>query len=382
MPKFYNFTIFICFIIFLCGCDQKPESVPSGKTIKVGIVAPFTGPDLTYGQEGIKGIKTAMQLQPYLKNGDRIELIALNDKNEPALTVKLLERLVVEDQVAAIITFSSSRPVLELAKVADAFKTPILAASATHPDITKNNRFINQLGFDDNFQGTVAALFVRDDLMIDRAAVFNNPDSAYSSHLANEFEKKFTSIGGEITDSIALTEHTLTLSETMKRIYDHDPEIIYLPIDVSDVIRVVKEVRKLDWTPLMMGSDGLIAKMLVQHEEEIDLIDGMLATDFFAHGMPLTPFGKRARDQYVDKYGETKTAYAALGAEGYAILHNAMNRCIDPTDRECINKEIRSTENFTGIIGKITIGANGKAQRPLCINSIQKRRSKFLFKVY
>ncbi len=382
MKNLAYLSILICSVLLMCGCDQNPTSTPSGKTIKVGIIAPFSGSDLTSGQEGIKGIKTAMQLQPYLENGDRIELIELDDKNEPALTVQLLERLVFEDEVAAIITFSSSDPVLAMAEMADEFKTPILAAVATHPDITKNNGFINQLGFDDNFQGIVAALFVRDDLMIDRVAVFNNPNSSYSSHLAHEFKKKFKSIGGEITDSISLNKHSLDFTDVMKRIYDHDPELIYLPISARDVIRVVKEVRKLDWTPIMMGSDGLIAKMLIQHEDEIDLVDGMLTTDFFAHGMPLTPFGKRARDQYVDKYGEIKTAYAALGAEGYAILQNAMNRCSDPADQECINKEIRSTKNFTGIIGKITIGTDGKAQRPLCINSIKNRRSKFIFKVY
>jgi branched-chain amino acid transport system substrate-binding protein len=82
------------------------------------------------------------------------------------------------------------------------------------------------------------------------------------------------------------------------------------------------------------------------------------------------------------KYEETRTAYAALGAEGYAILLNAMNRCSDPADRGCINRQIRSTTNFQGIIGNITIGPNGKSQRALIINSIQNGRSKFLFKVY
>jgi branched-chain amino acid transport system substrate-binding protein len=132
----------------------------------------------------------------------------------------------------------------------------------------------------------------------------------------------------------------------------------------------------------MMGSDGLISTMLAQHNNEIDLVDGMLATDFFAHGMPLTPFGKRARDKYREKYKSTRTAYAVLGIEGYAILFNAMNRCNDPADRECINNQIRSTVNFTGIIGSITIGSDGKAQRPLTINSIRGGRSKFIFKVY
>ncbi len=111
-------------------------------------------------------------------------------------------------------------------------------------------------------------------------------------------------------------------------------------------------------------------------------VEGMLATDFFAHGMPLTPFGKRVRNKYREKHKIMGTSYAALAVEGYAILLNAIDRCNDPADRECINNRIRSTTNMEGIIGNITIGPDGKTQRPLCISSIQNSRSKFVVKVY
>jgi branched-chain amino acid transport system substrate-binding protein len=382
MKNLVYLSILFSLVCWLGGCDQKPAIAPSGNTIKVGIIAPFSGSVRAYGTEGMKGLETGKQLQPYLQNGDRIELIVEDDKNDPALTVESLKKLVEKDRVSAIMTFSSSKPVLAMAQIADNFQTPIMAAVATHPDITKNNGFISQLGFDDDFQGIVAALFVRDDLLIDTVAVFNNPTSIYSSHLAAEFERKFKSIGGEITDTISLTEETTDISNVIKGVYDHKPELLYLPISVKDVIRVIREVRKLDWKPEMMGADGLISTMFSQHREEIDLVDGMLATDFFAHRMPLTPFGERARDKYNQTYKDTPTAYAALGAEGYAVLLNAMNRCNDPADRDCINRKIRSTTDFTGIIGNITIGPNGRSKRPLCINSIQGDSSKFLFKVY
>ena len=382
MKNLVYLLILFSLVFGLDGCDQKPAIEASGKTIKVGIIAPFSGPVLTYGKEGLEGIETIRQLQPYLQNGDRIELVVEDNKNDPALTVELLEKLVEKDRVSAIMTFSSSKPVLAMAKVSNKHKTPILAAFATHPDITKDNDFISQLAFDDDFQGTVAALFVRDDLLIDTVAVFNNPTSVYSSHLAAEFERKFKSIGGEITDTIALTEENADLSEVIKGIYDHSPELLYLPISVKDVIRVIREVRKLNWKPKMMGSDGLISTMLAQHKEEIDLVEGMLATDSFAHRMPLTLFGKRAEEMYYKMYEDPATAHVALGAEGYAILLNAMNRCSDPAARDCINRQIRSTTNFLGIIGNITIGPDGKSRRPLCISSIQGGRSKFIFKVH
>jgi branched-chain amino acid transport system substrate-binding protein len=383
MKNIIHLFILIIFIFWLGACDQKSAIEPSGKTIKVGIIAPFSGSDEAKGKEGLTGMETAMQMQPYLQNGDRIELIMENDKDEPALTVKSLKKLVEKDKVSAIITFSSSSPVLAMAKIANDYKTPILAALATHPDVSKKNGFISQLCFDDDFQGTVAALFVRDELLIDNVAVFSDPNSPYSSHLASEFERKFKSLGGEITDMISLTEETGDLSKVIKSVHDKTSELLYLPIDAKDVIRIIREVQELGWNPTIMGSDGLISTMLVNHKEELDLAEGILASDFFAHGMSFyTPFGKKLRATYEAKFESRGTFYMALGVEGYTVLLDAMNRCSDPADRQCLNNQIRATTNLIGLTGKITITSNGKAQRPFYINSIKGGLSRFIVKVY
>lgn len=386
MKNFVHLSILIFFAFWLNGCDQKPVTAPSGKTIKIGFIAPLSGPDDTKGKEGLKGIQLAMQIWPYLQNGDRIELVTADDQNDPALTVQSLKKLVQKNEISAIITFSTSDPVLAMAQVADDYQTPILAAIATHPDITGHSGFISQLCFDDHFQGTTAALFVRDELLIDTVAIFSNPRNAYSSELAATFESKFKSIGGEITDWIISAPETADLSEMLKGVRDHRPELLYLPIGAKEVLRIIREVRNLDWAPQMMGSDGLISTMLTEHKEELSLVNGMLAIDFFSHGMGLTPFGEKVRDKYHHTYkGKQRaasTTYGALGVEGYALLLDAINRCKDPTDRECINQQIRSTKNFSGIMGNITIGSDGKAQRALCINSIQNGLSEFIVKVY
>jgi branched-chain amino acid transport system substrate-binding protein len=386
MKNLAHILILVFFVFWIDGCEQKPIIEPSGKTIKIGMLAPLSGPDEIKGKEGLRGIQFAMLMQPHLQNGDRIELVTADDKNDPALTVPLLEKMVEKDQVSAIITFSTSDPVLAMAKVADENKTPILAAIATHPDITKQNDFISHLCFDDHFQGTTAALFVRDEMLVDNVAVFINPDSAYSRDLAAEFKKKFESIGGEITDTIRLAEETANLYKEIKRVHDHAPELLYLPIRAEDVLLVIREVRELRWKPQMMGSDGLLSTMIKQHKKELNLVEGMLAIDFFAHEVPPTPFGEKVKDAYHSKYkGKLRaasTSYSALGVEGYALLLDAMNRCNDPADRECLNSQIRSTTNFTGLAGNITIGPDGKAERPLYINSIQNGISKFVVKVY
>jgi branched-chain amino acid transport system substrate-binding protein len=385
MKNVAHLSILIFFVFWIDGCEQKPVIKPSGKTIKIGMIAPLSGPEELKGKEGLRGIEFAMQWQPYLQNGDRIELVTADDKNDPALTVRLLEKLVKKDNVWAIITFSTSDPVLAMAKVADENKTPILGAIATHPDITKENGFISHLCFNNRFQGITAALFVRDELLVDKVAVFMNANSAYSMGLASEFEKKFKSIGGEVTDTIVLGEETADLYEKIKRVYDHAAELLYLPIRAEDVLRVIRKVQELPWNPRMMGSDGLISTLIAQHKKELSLVEGMLAVDFFSHEAPLTPFGEMAKDAYEDthkgKQRAASTTYSMLGVEGYVLLLDAMNRCQDSKGRECINKQIRSTDNFQGLMGNITIGPDGKAERPLYINSIQDGQTEFVVKV-
>ena len=365
-------------VIWLYGCEQKPAVQPSGKTIKIGIIAPFTGADRAKGDEGLKGIKTGIQLTPYLQNGDAIELVVEDDRGDPEQSLKALKKLAEVDKVSAILTLSSSGPVLAMASIANGYKTPILALIATHPNVTRNNHFVSQFSFDGDFQGAVAALYVRDELLIDRVAVFINPESTYSSHLGDKFARKFESIGGQITDTVFLSRDADDYESLLKHVRTKNPEMLYLPIEAGNVIGIIKEVKKMSWAPQIMGSDGLLSTVLAKYKEKSRLLDGLLATDLYSYEASLTSYGKRVTSLYKGK----PTTYTALGVEGYAFLVDAMNRCNTPGDRSCINNMIRSTHDFRGIMGKISIGPNGKATRPLYINAIHGSKMKYIVKVY
>ena len=76
------------------------------------------------------------------------------------------------------------------------------------------------------------------------------------------------------------------------------------------------------------------------------------------------------------------TTYSALGAEAYLVLSNALNRCEKPTDRACVNQMIRSTRYLEGLAGKLSITAEGKAERALVVNTVEDGRMRFVVKVY
>jgi branched-chain amino acid transport system substrate-binding protein len=382
VKKLIYIAVIITLVLQFIGCDGQQQVQPSGKKIKVGIIGPFTGNDKFKGKDGLKGIRVGLQMYPYLNNGDGIELVVEDDQNDPDLTVKALQKLTEDENVSAIIIMSTSASVLAVNSIADDYRTPVLVLIATHRDIAKNTSFVSQLCFDNIFQGMVAALYARDELLIDNVAVFKNPRSFHSTSLADEFIRKYESLGGRITDIVPVTPGAEITAQILDVIRENGAELLYLPIGVKKLIEILKTTREMGWDPIKMGSDGQLSTVVRQYEEDVGLLEGLLAIDLYTEDVPYTSFGKKATKAYRKIYKSRATTYVAAGVEGFAVLFQAMNRCSDPGDRECINSMIRDTSDFEGLAGKISIQPDGKAVRPLIVNTIRNGYMKFVVKVY
>jgi len=377
--------VLIFMSLLLCNaCEQQSTVEPSGRKVKVGIIGPFSGTDKLTGKQALDGIHTARQMQPLLLNGDVIELVVEDDKNEPSQTREALRKLAEIDEVSAVLIASASAPVLGIRSLANELETPVIALNATHPDVRKETGFISQLCFDDTMQGMVAALFVMDELLIEKVAVFVNPDSAHSSNLAAEFIREYTSIGGHITETISVTaeEEDADYIDFLKNLRDRETQLLYLPIADRNLLQVAMAASALGWEPEMMGSDGMLDSFINHYPKQTGLLEGMRGTNYFDDNTPLTTFGAQAEKRYHSLFDGVPNTYAALGIESYALLRNAMNRCKEPDNRQCINRMIRNTRNFTGVIGNISIHADGRADRPLIVTTVRNGQVEFVVKVY
>jgi branched-chain amino acid transport system substrate-binding protein len=381
ITKLFLVLLFVGLLVS-CSEEQEEKILPSGNSVKIGFIGPMSGPDKVLGKDTLKGIKTALHMHPYLNNGDTINLLVEDDKNEPELTVKALKKLVETDKVAAVIIASSSASGLAVNDIADQYQTPVVILLATHPDISKETKFVSQICFDNKFQARVAALFVRDELLLERVAVFKNPDSYHSNSLSEEFIRKFRSIEGQISDVILVSSKTVDYGEILSRLRDQDVQLLYMPMAVENVIEISKKSAEMGWAPKAMGGDGLLTRALAEKKEEAHYLEGFFATDLFSHTDKLTPYGKRATEVYRSLYKSKASTYTAIGVEGMAILMNGINRCQDASNRACINDKLHATVDFEGIMGNITIQSDGKTLRPLVVNSIKEDQMEFVVKVY
>jgi branched-chain amino acid transport system substrate-binding protein len=376
--------ILLCAILILSsGCQNREATVsPSGKVVKIGVIAPMSGPDQKSGENALAGIQTSLQLQPFLHNGDKIELVVEDSQGTPEQILSSLEKLRGEEEVSGVLLMAKSDAVLPLVPVADQYKIPILALIATHPEITRKNHFISQLSFDDIFQGTVAALYVRDEMLIDRVAVFYDPGNSHYLFLENEFVRKYASAGGKIVERIPVNSETGDIRKIMERLRENHVQLLYLAVPPEQVINISRSASEIGWTPKKMGSDGMLAAIVLQHKEAIGLVNGMMATDIFSNLPPKTKYGEKIFSLYHKLFSVPGTSYTVLGSEGMSVLTHAIDRCSNKYDRLCVNRMLRYTKGFEVFSGRLTIREDGKAERPVFVNHIAGQEMKFLVKVY
>ncbi len=383
MKKTNTLFLFILLLVFLFGCSEEQKHItPSGTILKVGVIGPMSGPGQAMGEDSLEGIRTALHIWSYLKNGDKIQLIIEDDRNEPKLAVKAFKKLAAVDKVKAVIILSTSAPVLAVSEIAESHRIPLLVPLATHPEITESKKFVSQICFDDTLQGKVAALFVRDELLLQRVAVFKNPYSFHSNALANEFVKKFRAIEGEIKDVILVSSEPVDYKTTLSRLRDQGVQLLYLPMVAEDVVTVSRELENMNWSPEVMVGDGLLSNFLALQQEGVHYLEGFLTIEMFSSTLDVTPYGMKVAKVFRSLFKTRNSIHPGAGFEGMAILLDAMNRCHDPVESDCINDQLHDTVDFEGFMGNITIQRDGKAVRPLIVNRIHGDKLEFVVKVY
>lgn len=381
MHRFLSAILVILFFL-VSACDSPSPVEPSGAVIKVGFIGPGEGSNLTQGQDTLKGVLAAQAILPLLNNGDRIEVIAGDSGDDPAATRQAMQKLVQEDGVTVLLLGLDSERLLQVSQFAESLQTPAIALIATHPDIVSESVYISQLCFDDDTQGTVAAIFVRDELLIKHAAVVVDPGESHSKYLQVAFETKFTNTGGVLTGSHAVTEVDEVLLRHLQAV---ETELLYLPVSAQTVLHVRSILEELDWSPEIMTSDGLLASVLGKFPGQVGNIEGIYATDLFSDRgdfLRHRHLGRAAEASFDDLFDSEESTFTHLGVEGYAIAVHAMNQCQSEADHQCLSMAIRSIENFEGIMAKISIDSSGRATRPVYVNTIKKGLLDSVVKVY
>jgi branched-chain amino acid transport system substrate-binding protein len=352
-----------------CKRQEVGESKERG-TIKIGYFGDLSGPTFNFGQSAINGVLLAADKinQAGGINGRQLDVVIEDDQGSPERAATVVNKLIDQDKVVALIGGGASGNSLAAAPRAQSAKIPLIAPSSTNPAVTRTGDYIFRACFIDAFHGEVMAKFASNTLKVKKAAIMLDFNSPYSRGLTEFFELSFTKLGGQVVSKQSYTQGDPDYKGQLNSIRAAEPDVIYVPGYYGDVAIIAKQARQLGLTQPLLGGDGWDAPEL--WELGGDALNGSYISNHYSVEDPSPAIQEFVHD-YKLRYGNlAPDAHAALAYDAMRFLAEAIQQA-GTTDGPKLRDALAQTKNFSGVTGMISIDSERNAVKPAVVLKLQ-----------
>ena len=347
----------------------------AAETIKLGGWLPMTGAVAAYGQDAWAGIQIAMEMKPNVL-GKKVVVVVADTKSDKIEAANAMSRLIEKEKVIAVIGEMISGDTMAGGPIAEKAKIPVVSPTATNPLVTQGKKYVFRVCFIDPVQGDIAAKYAFHTLKAQKAALIVDKSQDYCVGLAKFFRDAFTKLGGKIVAETFCVTEDKDFSAQLSTIKPTHPDVIYAPNYYSPVALFTRQARELGVEALVLSGDGAQADELIQIGGKE--VEGVAFTGHFNAKAATTKLAKDFIAQFEKKYpNKEPNAFHALGADAYFVLLDAITRA-KSTKGEAIRAALATTEKFEAISGKLSIGEDGNAVKPMVINVVKGGKFEYL----
>jgi len=341
--------------------------VQAADEVNIGAFLPMTGGVAAYGQMAWSGITIAHKMEPTVL-GRGVDLQLADTKSDKVEAANAAARLIEKDRVVAIIGEMISGNTMAGSDFAERAKIPMVSPTATNPIVTQGKKYVFRVCFTDPDQGRIAAKLAHDLLNAGTAALIYDISQDYCVALAAFFKAEFVKAGGKIVAEIKFKSGDRDFTAQLSSIKASNPAVIYAPVYYTECALIAKQARDLGIEAPILAGDGVQAPELIQLGGKA--VEGLYFTAHFHKAMINTPTGKKFLDLYEKGTGQDLDAFAAMAADAYLIILDAIKRARS-SDSTKIRDALVSTKDFDGVTGKITIKPNGDAIKAMVVNRVK-----------
>ncbi len=196
-------------------------------TIKIGVVAPFSGPFAEYGRQMDIGMKAYLKIHGDKVAGKKIEIL-LKDTTGPVPEVakRLAQELVVRENVDFLAGFGLTPEALAVADIATQAKKPMIVMNAATSVITTKSPYIAR----------VSMTLAQNAAPLGTWAAKNGIKSVFTLvadygpgiDAEGAFKKAFTAAGGTIVESVRSPLRNPEFAPFVQRIKDARPQAVFV----------------------------------------------------------------------------------------------------------------------------------------------------------
>jgi len=326
--------------------------------VKIGLMAPLTGPWASEGQEMKRNVEMLAEQQNAKGglNGQKVVIIVEDDGGDPRTASLAAQKLTTQGVVAVIGTYGSavteaSQSILDEAGIIQ------VANGSTAVRLTeKGLKYFFRTCPRDDEQGRVGAMVIEKSKAKKVAILHDN--SAYSKGLADEINALVKSKANVVFFD-ALTPKEQDYSAILTKLKAAGPDVVFFTGYYPEAGLLLKQKKQMSWNVPFIGGDAINNPDLVK-------IAGAAAAEGFQFLSPPvpkdldTPEAKAYVASYQKKFGEAPSSiYGVLAGDGLRVVMKAIEGS-KSTKADAIRGYLTgSLKAFPGFTGKIEFNQKG-----------------------
>ena len=320
-----------------CGQKEEPKpaaapaapAAPAAKpavVVKLGHVAPMTGPQAHLGKDNENGARLAVEelnAKGLEIGGAKVtfELLGEDDQADPKQGSIVAQKL-VDAKVNGVIGHLNSGTTIPASKLYSDAGIPQISGSATNPKYTQQGfKTAFRVMANDVQQGKALGEFAAKQGVKTVAIVDDR--TAYGQGLADEFRKAAEAAGIKVVATEYTNDKATDFKAIMTKIKSTKPDLVFFGGMDAQGGPMVKQMKELGVKAKFLGGDGVCTPEFMK-------LGGEASEGNFCSlpGMPLEKLAKgpEFKDKFNKKFGAEIQLYAPYVYDAVMVMADSMKR--------------------------------------------------------
>lgn len=330
-------SVAAAFTFSACGQKEEPKPVaapaapaaPAAKpevVVKLGHVAPMTGPQAHLGKDNENGARLAIEelnAQGVEIGGAKVkfELLGEDDQADPKQGSIVAQKL-VDAKVNGVIGHLNSGTTIPASKLYADAGIPQISGSATNPKYTQQGfATAFRVMANDVQQGKALGEFAAKQGVKTVAVVDDR--TAYGQGLAEEFKKSATAAGLKVVADEFTNDKATDFKAILTKIKSKKADLVFFGGMDAQGGPMAKQMKELGIKAKFLGGDGVCTPEFMKLGGEAT--EGQYCS---LPGMPLEKLAKgpEFKDKFTKKFGAEIQLYAPYVYDAVMVMADSMKR--------------------------------------------------------
>ena len=349
-------------VVAMCAVAASAQET----VVKIGHVAPTSGPQAHYGKDNENGARMAVEdlnAKGVVVGGKKVklELVAEDDAADPKQGTAVATKL-CDSKVNGVVGHLNSGTTIPASKVYNDCGIPMITPSATNPKLTQQGyKNVFRLLANDNALGAGLALHAANNLKLKKVAIIDDR-TAYGQGVAEVFKKTAMARGMTVVDEQFTNDKATDFTAILTAIKSKQPDAIFYGGMDTQAGPMLRQMEQLGLTNVMLfGGDGICTAKLPENAGNAKTVGNVVCAEGGA-SLDKMPGGKAWKARYDAKYPGQFQVYSPYTYDGVGVIVDAMVRA-KSTDPKVYGPLLFQTD-YQGVTTKVGFEADGELKNP------------------